>query len=162
MKITTYKTDPKNTAEIVDLVNFCQNIEAGLGLTMAEQYDLFEIEDHYQKVGGEFWTAIDNDKIVGTISLLPLNDTTAVLKKFFTYPDYRGQPEYLGKKLYAKFIDFAKQHNFKTIVLDSPGSQHRAHHFYENQGFTEVSESDLTVSWSYPHSNSKFFQLNLD
>jgi N-acetylglutamate synthase-like GNAT family acetyltransferase len=161
MKITTYKSNPKTTAEIVDLVNFCQNIEAGLGLTMAEQYDLFEIEDHYQKIGGQFWTAIEDDKVVGTISLLPLNSDTAVLKKFFTYPDFRGEPEYLGKKLYEEFIEFAKEHNFKTIVLDSPGSQKRAHHFYRNQGFKEVTEDELTVSWSYPHSNSKFFQSEL-
>lgn len=41
-------------AGIVDLVNYCQNIEAHLDIKMVEQSDLFMIKDYYQKKGGSF------------------------------------------------------------------------------------------------------------
>ncbi|EFR88930.1 gnat family acetyltransferase [Listeria marthii FSL S4-120] len=50
MKIKHYANNPKHLAELVDLINYCQNIEADLDIKMAEQADIFEIEDYYQKL----------------------------------------------------------------------------------------------------------------
>lgn len=58
MKLESYQTNPHHLAEIVDLINFCQNIEAKLDIKFAEQDDVFQIEDYYQARGGEFFIAV--------------------------------------------------------------------------------------------------------
>lgn len=90
MEIKHYANNPKHLAELTDLINYCQNIEANLDIKMAEQADIFEIEDYYQKQGGQFWIALHDNKVVGSIALLPFDKETAILKKFFTYPEFRG------------------------------------------------------------------------
>lgn len=138
MRIKPYETNPHHLAQLVDLINYCQNIEAKLNIKMAEQDDIFQIETYYQAKGGNFWIALDDtNKVVGSIALLPLNENTAVLKKFFTYPEFRGQPQRLGAKLYQQLITFAKDNHFQRIVLDTPEGETRSHYFYEKNGFLQ-------------------------
>ncbi|HEL8253709.1 TPA: GNAT family N-acetyltransferase, partial [Listeria monocytogenes] len=68
MEIKHYANNPKHLAELTDLINYCQNIEANLDIKMAEQADIFEIEDYYQKQGGQFWIALHDNKVVGSIA----------------------------------------------------------------------------------------------
>lgn len=109
MKITTFKSQPTVIAELVDLILYCQNTEAKLGITMAEQPDVFAIADYYQAPGGQFWIAFDDGHVAGCIGLLRVSATTAVLKKFFVYPQFRGQPIRLGWQLYQKLLTQAKK-----------------------------------------------------
>ncbi|MFC4652588.1 GNAT family N-acetyltransferase [Lactococcus nasutitermitis] len=162
MKIETYKENPHHLAQLVDLINFCQNTEAKLDIKFTEQDDIFQIAHYYQAKSGEFWLALDdNDKVVGSIALLPVNATTAVLKKFFTYPEFRGAPEHLGAQLYQHFIDFAQEKEFETIVLDTPEGEHRSHGFYEKKGFVQIKKEELTVDYPFPDRNSRIYELKL-
>lgn len=161
MQIKSYKANPHYLAQLVDLVNYCQNIEAHLGITMAEQADIFAIEQFYQRSGGNFWLALDDDNVVGSIALMPIDRQNAVLKKFFTYPKYRGQPVRLGAQLYTKLATFARRKKLAHIVLDTPEAEHRSHTFYERQGFKQIAAGDLTVKYRYPDRNSRIYQLDL-
>lgn len=82
MEIKEYENNPYHLAQLVDLINYCQNIEAKLDIKMAEQDDIFQIENYYQNRKGQFWIALENEKVVGSIALLRIDDKTAVLKKF--------------------------------------------------------------------------------
>lgn len=82
MEIKEYENNPYHLAQLVDLINYCQNIEAKLDIKMAEQDDIFQIENYYQNRKGQFWIALENEKVVGSIALLRLDDKTAVLKNF--------------------------------------------------------------------------------
>ncbi len=161
MLIQSYENNAHHLAQIVDLIDFCQNKEAHLAIKMAEQDDLFQIKSYYQDKGGEFWIALDHDDVVGTIALLPIDGHTAVLKKFFTYPKYRGQPERLGRQLYETFIAYAKANGYNRIVLDTPEGEGRSHHFYEKQGFVQITKDQLQANYVYPDRNSRLYQLNL-
>lgn len=161
MQIIPYQNNPQYQAELVDLINYCQNIEAKLNIKMAEQDDIFQIQTYYQAKGGNFWIALENDKVVGSIALLPLDHQTAVLKKFFTYPDFRGQPQRLGAKLYQTLLDFAQEHSFQRIVLDTPEGETRSHYFYEKKGFKQVSSEDFNANYPYPDRDSRLYQLIL-
>lgn len=161
MQIKSYRNDPQHLAQLVDLINYCQNIEAKLDIKMAEQDDIFQIETYYQAKGGNFWIALDNNQVVGSIALLPIADQTAVLKKFFTYPKYRGQPTRLGARLYQEFLDFATQHNFSRIVLDTPEDENRSHHFYEHHGFQQVTPENFKADYPYPDRDSRLYELIL-
>lgn len=161
MLITTFKNNPHHLAQLVDLINYCQNIEAKLNIKMAEQDDIFQIESYYQQIGGNFWIALDNDQVVGSIALLSITNNTAVLKKFFTYPKYRGQPCHLGAQLYQKLITFAQEHNFERIVLDTPEGETRSHYFYEKNGFKQIAPENFNAKYPYPDRNSRLYELIL-
>lgn len=162
MQIIPFNQDPHQTAELVDLINYCQNIEAKLGIKMAEQDDIFQVADHYRKPGGEFWVAIHEHRLVGCIALLPVGNGTAVLKKFFTYPEFRGQPERLGAKLCAVFAEFAASHHFRRIVLDTPEAEHRSHAFYAKQGFHQIPYAALGVNYTFPDRESRYYEKFLN
>lgn len=161
MQITTYQNNPHHLAQLVDLINYCQNIEAKLNIKMAEQDDIFQIDDYYQEKGGNFWIALENNQVVGSIALLPLDNQTAVLKKFFTYPQFRGQPNRLGARLYQQLLSFAKDHNFQRLVLDTPEGETRSHYFYEKQGFKQVEPQNFNAIYPYPDRNSRLYELFL-
>lgn len=111
--------------------------------------------------GGDFWIATDNNKLIGSIGIMPYSEDVAVLKKFFVYEDYQGEPFHLGQKLYASLLTFAKKKGFKTILLDTPHNTVRAHKFYEKAGFKKVAESELPLTFSHPYKDCDFFLLNL-
>lgn len=161
IKIEPFENTPKHTAQLVDLINYCQNIEAGLNIKMAEQDDIFQIKDYYQRRGGQFWLATDDKQVVGSIALLPIDNHYAVLKKFFTYPDYRGNPHRLGVQLFELLIQFAKNQNFREIVLDTPENEHRSHFFYEKHGFKLISREKLPVSYQFPDRDSRIYLKQL-
>lgn len=62
MEIKEYENNPYHLAQLVDLINYCQNIEAKLDIKMAEQDDIFQIENYYQNRKGQFWLALENEK----------------------------------------------------------------------------------------------------
>lgn len=162
MQITPYQDNPHHLAQLVDLINYCQNIEAQLNIKMAEQDDIFQINTYYQAKGGNFWIALDDtNQVVGSIALLPLDDKTVVLKKFFTYPQFRGQPNRLGAKLYQQLLTFANEHNFQRIVLDTPEDETRSHYFYEKQGFKQVAPDQFNADYPYPDRDSRLYELFL-
>ena len=51
---------------------------------------------------------------------MPCGDGVAVLKKFFVYEKYQGEPHHIGRQLYSHLLEFAKKNNIKTVMLDTP------------------------------------------
>ncbi|MBC2328508.1 GNAT family N-acetyltransferase [Listeria swaminathanii] len=158
MEIKHFANNPKHLAELVDLINYCQNIEADLDIKMAEQADIFEIEDYYQKQGGQFWIALHDNKIVGSIALLPFDKETVILKKFFTYPEFRGNPMRLGHNLFDAFYAFYTANDFSRIILDTPENEKRSHYFYEKQGFQQIAREALDIDYPFPDRNSRIYE----
>ncbi len=81
MEIKTYSGGYKD--EIISLILGIQNDEAGINLSLQEQPDLLDISQSYQQNGGEFWVALTDGKVIGTIGLMKKEQRCAVLKKFF-------------------------------------------------------------------------------
>lgn len=73
----------KYDEEIISLILGIQNGENKLGLTLEEQPDLKAIKESYSDKGGEFWTALDDGRLIGTIGLMMKSEGYAVLKKVF-------------------------------------------------------------------------------
>ncbi len=158
MKIIEF--DGRRAEGIIELILTIQNQEAGIGLSLGEQPDLTDIEKSYQENGGNFWIALDDQgKVIGTIGLMKLNDRWAILKKFFVAAAYRFQR--IGLKLYETLLDYAKQHGYRHIILDTPSVATKSHAFYRRAGFRQISASDLPVPYNYPDRDSLLFQLDL-
>ena len=68
MQIETYSG--KYDDEIISLILDIQNNESKINLSLEEQPDLLTIHDSYQKNGGEFWIALDQGRVIGTLGLM--------------------------------------------------------------------------------------------
>ena len=159
--ISIKRFNEKYTQDVIDLVLHFQNNGTRPPVTVKDQPDMLNIKECYINAGGDFWIATDNGKLAGSIGIMPCGKNIAVLKKFFVYEKYQGEPIHLGQKLYAEFYAFAKEKGFKTILLDTPYNTVRAHKFYYKAGFKKVKESELPVKFSHPYKDCDFFLLNL-
>ena len=65
MEIEAYSG--KYDGEIVSLILGIQNQEAGIGRSLEEQPDLNDIRGCYQDSGGQFWLAMSDGRVVGTL-----------------------------------------------------------------------------------------------
>lgn len=159
--ITITQFKDKYTQDVIDLVLYFQNDGTRPKVSVNDQPDLLNIVGEYIDKGGNFWIAKEGEKLIGSIGIMPCNAEIAVLKKFFVYENYQGEPHHIGRKLYGNLMSFAKDKGFKTLILDTPYNTVRAHKFYEKAGFKKVEESSLPVKFSHPYKDCDFFLLNL-
>jgi hypothetical protein len=65
MKIIEYNTE--YTEQVIDFILGIQRGEFGVSITAADQPDLKNVKNFYQRGNGNFWIAVDDEKIIGTI-----------------------------------------------------------------------------------------------
>ena len=157
MQIETYHGS--YTDEIQALILDIQNNEAKIGLSLQEQPDLLDIHSSNQQGGGEFWVALSDGKVVGTLGLMRREQQCAIMKKFFVKKEFRAQK--VGLALYQKLLAFAKETGVRHMILDTPSVAHASHRFYEKAGFRKISKEELPVPYSYPDRNSILYMLDL-
>lgn len=157
LKIETYSG--KYDDEIINLILSIQNDEAKIGLSLQEQPDLLDIHHCYQQSGGEFWIALSDGRVIGTIGLMLKENHCAVLKKFFVKKAFRLQK--VGLSLYNELLKYAISKSIHHIILDTPAVAHASHKFYEKAGFYRISTEELPVAYSYPDRDSILYLLNL-
>ena len=121
--------------QVENLVLGVQNGEFRLGITAQDQPDLPNIGEFYKN--GKFWIALnEQNQLMGTIGIQPLNERQAVLRKMFMDKAMRGNKDInLAQKLYETLLDYARQEGFQELWLDTPPPAHAAHRFYERNGF---------------------------
>ncbi len=151
--------DDKYKNEIIDLILNIQNKEAKINLSIEEQPDLLDIHSAYEKNGGKFWIAIENQQVIGTIALMRSKNNCGILKKFFVKAAYRGQK--VGLTLYQTLLEYAKSKDLKYIILDTPSVAAVSHRFYEKSGFKRIKHDELPVFYEYPDRNSYLYLLML-
>lgn len=157
MKIETYSG--KYDDQIISLILSIQNEEAKIGLSLQEQTDLLDIHRSYQQIGGEFWVALSDGRVIGTIGLMLRENHCAIMKKFFVEKAFRSQK--VGLSLYNKLLQYAISKEVHYIILDTPAVAHASHRFYEKAGFFRISSEELPVSYSYPDRDSILYLLKL-
>ncbi len=86
--------------------------------------------------GGEIFFALDDDAIIGTASLLKVNDEEYELAKMAVTEKYKGLG--IGKMLMEHCIDEAKKLDAKKLTLVSNTKLDAAIHVYRKYGFVEI------------------------
>ncbi|MFP4845984.1 GNAT family N-acetyltransferase [Winogradskyella sp. PE311] len=101
--------------------------------------------------GGFIFFAMKNDKIVGTVALMP-TDTDGILEltKMSVLPEERGQK--IGQLLLQHCIDFGKAQNLKALLLYSNTKLENAIYLYRKYGFKEL---ELEANSPYKRSDIK-------
>jgi GNAT superfamily N-acetyltransferase len=146
--------------QVIDLILHIQQQEYNIPITKNDQPDLFTIEDFYQKGNGNFWVAVYDQKIVGTISLLDIGNNQVALRKMFVDKEYRGSKFKTASLLLDNAIKWAKECSIKAIYLGTTPQFLAAHKFYEKNGFTSISLKDLPGNFPVLNVDKKFYQLS--
>lgn len=118
--------------------------------------DLLDIEKIYLFGKGNFWIALDDNKLVGTIALKDMKNGQGFLKRMYITKKYRGTG--LSTKLLSTLLDFAKSKNFKEIYLSTTNNAHRAIGFYKKSGFVRI--KSLPGNFVH-HKDTDFFKMVL-
>ncbi|MHA8072150.1 GNAT family N-acetyltransferase [Aquirufa ecclesiirivi] len=99
-----------------------------------------EVLSHPEEVilapGGEIFYAWYGDEIVGTVSLMKIDDTSFELTKMAVSENFQGLG--IGKLLMENCLDFAKKAGIKQIIIYSNRRLERAVDMYRKFGFLEM------------------------
>jgi N-acetylglutamate synthase-like GNAT family acetyltransferase len=149
---------PEFTQSVADLIVGIQQQEFHLPITANDQPDLFDIQNYYQKGKGNFWVALHQDKVVGTISLLDIGNNQAALRKMFVHQSYRGRTFETARNLLDVLTAWAQESGVREIFLGTTPFFLAAHRFYEKNGFSEISPDDLPASFPIMAVDTRFYQ----
>ena len=149
-------------AQVVDLILHIQQQEYNIQITKEDQPDLFTIEEFYQTGNGNFWVAICDDKVVGTISLLDIGNRQIALRKMFVDKEYRGAKFKTANLLLNNAINWAREKTIKEVYLGTTPQFLTAHRFYEKSGFTSISLKDLPENFPVMQVDKKFYKYLVD
>lgn len=160
LKIVSYENVYRD--QVIALVLSIENDEAKVGLTLADQPDLEDIDTHYGATGGGFWVAIDGEnRVIGTLGLQVREKACGVMKKFFVAKGFRGKEYGVSAGLFARLMDCAAENGLESLVLDTPGVATRSHAFYRRMGFVEITRDELPIDYVFPDRDSLLFLKTL-
>jgi N-acetylglutamate synthase-like GNAT family acetyltransferase len=159
IKVEAY-TDPYKQ-QVMDLIVPIQQEEFNIPITAADQPDLQQIPTFYQNNNGNFWLAINDGRVVGTISLLDIGNRQGALRKMFVHKDYRGKEHGTGQLLLNTLFSWAKEKAYTEIYLGTTAKFLAAHRFYEKNNFEEVTVAELPASFPRMEVDVKFYRYEV-
>jgi N-acetylglutamate synthase-like GNAT family acetyltransferase len=153
--------EPSDEAGVFDLIVPIQREEFGIPISAADQPDLAAIPSFYQRGKGQFWVAVRNGTVVGTIGLKDIGNDQAALRKMFVSADVRGREQGVAARLLAGLVQHANAVGLQDIILGTTAKFLAAHRFYEKSGFAEIQEDELPSSFPRMMVDTKFYRLTL-
>jgi N-acetylglutamate synthase-like GNAT family acetyltransferase len=160
MDIVTFS--PEYVARVGKLIVRIQREEFGVDITYEEQPDLMDIPNFYQKGAGEFWVALDQGEVVGSIALLDIGAGEAALRKMFVAATHRGGAHGVAAQLLGTLLDHARKNGLKTIYLGTTDKFLAAHRFYEKSGFELIEPHSLPATFPRMAVDKRFYRLDTD
>jgi N-acetylglutamate synthase-like GNAT family acetyltransferase len=152
---------PELESEVIDLIVGIQRGEFGIDIDAERQPDLRAIPSFYQTSAGNFWVAIADARVVGTISLLDIGREQGALRKMFVHPDFRGSEFATAPRLLQTLLDWAGDRGLREIFLGTTPFFRAAHRFYEKHGFSEIPKHQLPASFPIMDVDTRFFHRRL-
>lgn len=160
MNIVPYEDKYKD--QTINLILSIQQCEFNIEATIEERPDLQDIQKFYLEPSNcNFWLALYNDKVIGTISISHINGKQMALQNMYVHKDFRGLKYETARKMLKGTIDFAKKRDIKEIYLGTAADFFAAHKFYERNGFAQIRKESLPKKFPLMPIDSKFFQLIL-
>ena len=98
LQIKLYSAEYKDA--ISHLIINIQRGEFGIAITLEQQPDLQTIPEIYQKGNGNFWVALMNGNVVGTIALIDIGQSQLALRKMFVVEKFRGKEFGIAQALF--------------------------------------------------------------
>lgn len=161
MAIRIIEYQEQYTSQLVELILGIQVGEYELSTSLEAQPDLLQIPAFYQVNNGNFWLALDDEKVVGTISLKIFSPTQGALRKMFVADGYRGKPHNIAQQLFECLRATAEQQKLASIYLGTTDKYLAAHRFYEKNGFKLIDKTQLPEEFPIVLVDNRFYRLDL-
>jgi|ERR1700733_9091874 GNAT superfamily N-acetyltransferase len=146
---------------VEELVLPIQKIEFGVPVTVEGQPDLADVAGFFQHGCGNFWLALDQERVIGTIGVVDVANGQLALKKMFVSREFRGSDKGIGQALLDTALAWSRKNGIKQIFLGSTTPMVAAHRFYEKNGFVPVLKSELPSSFPLVEVDDKFYRYDL-
>lgn len=154
--IVVYTEDHKQS--IIDLILRIQTEEFNVAITAGDQPDLQDIPGYYQHGAGNFWVAIIDNTVIGTIALSDIGNQQSALRKMFVHKDYRGKDYGVAQALLNTLLSWAREKELNEIFLGTTDKFHAAHRFYEKNHFLRIPVDSLPANFSRMAVDSIFYK----
>ncbi len=148
------------TSQVVELILPIQQEEFGIDISIKDQPDLLNIKEEYIETGGNFWIALADGKVVGTIALVALQDHNGAIKKMFAAKEYRGEKQ-VGKKLLDTLISYCKEQGYERLYLGTVDVLKAAQKFYKKNGFELWEKAKMPQDYHLMDVDTVFFKKDL-
>jgi len=151
----------KHQAAVIDVILSIQRDEFGVPITVEDQPDLLDIPGFYQEGSGNFWVALADGEVVGTIALKDIGNGQGALRKMFVKPAYRGKEHGVARRLLDELIASAASAGIRDLFLGTIDRFVAAHRFYEKNGFVEIPATNLPEAFPLMGVDTRFFHRKL-
>lgn len=159
-EVTIIPFEEQYTSQVVDLILPIQQEEFGIDISIKDQPDLLNIKEVYIETGGNFWIALADGKVVGTIALVALQDHNGAIKKMFAAKEYRGEKQ-VGKKLLDTLISYCKEQGYERLYLGTVDVLKAAQKFYKKNGFKLWEKAKMPQDYHLMDVDTVFFKKDL-
>jgi GNAT superfamily N-acetyltransferase len=129
---------PDDADGVISVILPIQREEFDIDITADAQPDLRVIPDFYQSGKGQFWVAVKDGAIVGTVGLKDIGNNQAALRKMFVAAEVRGREHGVATRLLAALFAHAGEVGVTDIFLGTTEKFLAAHRFYEKNGFPRL------------------------
>jgi N-acetylglutamate synthase-like GNAT family acetyltransferase len=153
--------EPKYQPEVMGLIERIQVGEFDLPIEEGQRKELESISESFQKGKGNYWVALFNEKVIGTIAVIDIGHHAFELRDVFLDKEYRGKVTGFAKQLLDTIFAWSKEHDVKTIYLGTTLKFKAAHRFYEKHGFHEIARRDMPPYCQPMDCDEKFYRYDL-
>ena len=147
---------------VINLILDIQQNEFEISITRADQPDLSDIANFYQSGKGNFWVALYNRQVIGTISLIDIGNHQGALRKMFVKAAFRGNRFHTAALLLQQLITWARECEIHDIYLGTTEKFLAAHRFYEKNGFGQINQTTLPEIFPIMKVDTKFYKLKVE
>jgi len=114
--------------------------------------DIFDIQGTYSGDKNAFFVYESKDnKIIGTVGVKADSEKTALLRRLFVAPHYRGQG--IGTSLLTHGLDFCRDNGYKEVVFRATDRMKDAIKLIKKTGFME--KENLEIAGFHIHMYQK-------
>lgn len=145
MKTTVFRS--RYSQQVSALILRIQQDEFGVAITAEDQPDLQHISTFYQTGNGNFWVALHEGQVFGTIALLDIGNQQVALRKMFVAEAYRGSEKGVAQALLFQCHEWAIEQGVTDIYLGTIDVYQAAMRFYEKNAYHKIAQSSLPASF---------------
>ena len=150
---------PTHAEGVAALIVGIQRDEFQISITLQDQPDLKEIPTFYQRGAGNFWVAVSDGEVVGTVALLDLGNHQAALRKMFVHASWRGPGHGVSARLLETLLEWSRSRGVKEVYLGTTEKFLAAHRFYERNGFQQIAATELPPTFPKMAVDTRFYLL---
>lgn len=122
-----------------DVRAFVKGVTKEMGRTnvsRANTPDLYDIYKNYQEKNGNFWIALDNGEVVGTLGLQNMGRARGYLERMYVKNESRRQG--IGSRLFNELLMFLTDERYQEIYLETSKTEVSSKNFYTKMGFRKI------------------------